>query len=195
MSDLVRAVRINEEVKSIVDASRAISIVALNAFLAARKSTGQSAGFSVVSRELRRLAGAFEAGMDGLDRIISELAGRLAQSIRDRRILAYIEATVATEDPHPCLWTTLEHVIAKHNAIDEAIATQWRKMAKDIGDLERLAVTGGLLARSAKIEAAYGGDVARILTQVADQVERAMREIVDRLETIRKLTNGESDKT
>ncbi len=43
------------------------------------------------------------------------------------------------------------------------------------------------MSRSAKIEAAYGGDVTRVLTQVADQVEETVGEIVQRLRNIRAL--------
>lgn len=190
MSDLIRAVRVNEEIKHILDASREISIVALNAFLTARQAGTRSLGFSVVSRELRALAGKFETAMIALDDIISTLAADLAQSIRDRRQLGYIEAAIAQPDSHACLVPTLARAVTHHENIELAVAGGWLRLEDDIGRVLKLAETGGVLARSAKIEAAYGGDMARVLTQVAGQIETAIGEIVTRLGEIRAMTEG-----
>lgn len=190
MSDLIRAVRVNEEIKHILDASREISIVALNAFLTARQAGTRSLGFSVVSRELRALAGKFETAMIALDDIISTLAADLAQSIRDRRQLGYIQAAIAQPDSHACLRPTLARATTHHDAIETAVAGGWLRLEDDIGRVLKLAETGGVLARSAKIEAAYGGDMARVLTQVAGQIETAIGEIVTRLGEIRAMTEG-----
>lgn len=188
MSDLLRAVRVNEEIKCVLDASRQINIVALNAFLTARQAGERSRGFAVVSRELRTLAGRFDTAMSVLDDVISRLAADLAQSIRDRRQLAYIEAAVSQPDPHPCLWTTLARVIDHHDAIDANIGAGWRRLERDIGSVLRLAESGGVLARAAKIEAAYGGDMARVLTHVAEEIEGYIGDIVIRLASIRRMT-------
>lgn len=188
MSDLIRAVRVNEEIKSVLDASRQISIVAINAFLTARQAGERSRGFSVVSRELRALAGKFEGAMATLDEVISGLAADQAQSIRDRRMLGYIEAAVTQPDPHACLWPTLERVIAHHNDIDASIAAGWQRLGREVAAVLRLAESGGVLARSAKIEAAYGGEMARVLTQVAEEIEGQIGEIVARLRAIRLMT-------
>ena len=134
MSDLIHAVRVNEEIKSVLDASRQISIVAINAFLSARLAGERSRGFAVVSRELRALAGKFESAMAGLDEVISGLAADLAQSIRDRRQLGYIETAVAQPDPHACLWPALERIIAHHNGIDASITAGWQRLGRDVAE-------------------------------------------------------------
>jgi hypothetical protein len=129
--------------------------------------------------------------MAGLDDIISSLAADLAQSIRERRLLGYIEATVATPDPHHSLWPTLERAIAKHDRIEAAVSAGWHRLEKNIGGVLRLAESGSILARSAKIEAAYGGGMTRLLTEVAEQVETAIADIGACLANIRKLTASE----
>lgn len=190
MSDLIRAVHVNEEIKRILDASRVISIVALNAFLTARQAGIRSLGFSVVSRELRAIAGKFETAMVALEDVISTLAADLAQSIRDRRQLGYIETALAQPDSHACLRPTLASALHHHETIEAAVAGGWQRLEADIMRVLKLAESGGVLARSAKIEAAYGGDMARVLTEVAEQMETAIGEIVTRLATIRAMAGG-----
>ena len=59
---------------------------------------------------------------------------------------------------------------------------------RDVAAVLRLAESGGVLARSAKIEAAHGGEMARGLTQVAEQIDGHIGDIVVRLRAIRTMT-------
>jgi hypothetical protein len=107
MSDLTLAVHVNAEVKHIVDASREINIVALNALLTARQAGARSRGFAVVSRELRELAARLESAMDNLDEVISRLTNDIAQSVRDRRLISSMELAIAEPNSHPCVLDAL----------------------------------------------------------------------------------------
>lgn len=187
MSDLNRAVRVNEEIKRIVDVSRRINIVALNALLTARRAGARSLGFAVVSRELRAFAARLETAMAGLDDVISRLAVSLAEGLKEKRLLAYIEATVA-DTAHPSLLDTYMKVIEKSHRAAAAVDDDWRSLGRSIGSALRLSGTGLALARGARIEAAYGADMTPVLSLVATQVEAANAEIVDRLKAIRDMT-------
>jgi len=184
MSDLALAVRVNEDVKHIVDASRQINIVALNALLTARQAGVRSRGFAVVSRELRGLSGQLETAMLSLDELISQLTHDLAQSLRDRRLITSIELAVAEPDPHPCIWDALTRAMSKHDSIEAAIVVDWQHLDQALKVAQRLIAMGGPLARSAKIEAAYGGGMAPVLRHVAEQVDMTVTQIVERLRKI-----------
>jgi hypothetical protein len=188
MSDLTRAVRINREIKYIIGASRQVNLVAINALLTSRQAGKRSLGFAVVSRELRMLASSLESLMEGLDKVISSLAGHLAENLRTSRILAYIDKTLdSTDEPHAALQSARSSLAGKNNRFGTAIAHDWLLLGQHVQQALRLTEMGGALSRSAKIEAAYGGDMARVLTQVADQVEETVGEIVQRLRNIRVL--------
>jgi methyl-accepting chemotaxis protein len=189
MSDLARAVRINEEIKHITSASRQISLVALNALITARQAGVRSRGFAVVSRELRMLAARLETAMEVLDGVISALANNLAESLKAHRTLASIETTVGSSDsPHASLWPALSTVMHKHDEFKNAVARDWLHLQDNIRTALRMTEIGGALSRSAKIEAAYGGEMTQVLTQVAEQIETTVGEIVVRLRGIRSLT-------
>lgn len=190
MSDLARAVRVNEEIKRIVDVSRRINIVALNALLTARQAGARSRGFAVVSRELRQYAARLETAMNGLDVVISRLAVSLAEGLREKRLLSYIEATVA-ETAHGTLLDTYARTIDKSRAAERIVAADWQSLARSIDHALKLSRMGVALARSAKIEAAYGADMTPVLMLVASHVESATGDIIGRLGTIRDITRRE----
>lgn len=188
MSDLLRAVRINEEIKRIVLASRQINLVALNALLTARQAGARSRGFAVVARELRTLSGSLEGTMNDLDATISTLTNDLAEGLKGRRVLAYVEAAVAADtSARTVMALTSAAARTRYGRIQETIADGWLRLGREVRRAIKLAEFGGAISRSAKVEAVSGGDMSRVLTQVADQVESAIAHISTRLRGIRTL--------
>lgn len=188
MSELVAAVRVSEDVKVVADASRRISLVALNALLTARQAGARSRGFSVVSRELRQLAARLEAVMADIDLTVSELVHDLAATSRGARLLGSLEATLAaTAEPHPALAATLTAARGRHRARQAEVADCWRRLRQQVGQASRLTEMGLALSRSARIESVYGGDMAATMGQVAGQVESAIEGIGGRLKGIGRL--------
>ncbi|HTY99928.1 MAG TPA: methyl-accepting chemotaxis protein [Rhodocyclaceae bacterium] len=185
MSDLILAVHINKDVRHIVDASREINIVALNALLTARQAGARSRGFSVVARELRQLAARLEVAMGKLDEVISRLATDLAQTMRDQRLIRSIELALAEPEAHSCLRDSLARATARQDSLETAVDARWTQLRRELHGARRLAEIGGPLARSAKIEAAYGGDMTPVLRQVAEQIESTMAQIIGLLGKIR----------
>ena len=66
----------------------------------------------------------------------------------------------------------------------EAIATQNRRLSQTIADTAQLVELGSVLARSAKIEAAYGGSFSAALMQVSSDFEHTIAEIHRSLEQL-----------
>lgn len=182
----------NEEIKRIVEVSRHINIVALNALLTARQAGARSRGFAVVSHELRAYAARLEAAMDGLDAVISRLAVGIAEALKEKRLMSYIEAAVA-ETAHGRLLDTYARVIDESGKVAAAVNRDWLVLGRAIREALKLSTMGVALARSAKIEAAYGADMTPVLTLVAGQVEAAAGEIIARLCRIRDMTTNDEE--
>ena len=64
------------------------------------------------------------------------------------------------------------------------IATQNRRLSQTIADTAQLVELGSVLARSAKIEAAYGGSFSAALMQVSSDFEHTIAEIHRSLEQL-----------
>lgn len=190
MSELVVAVRVSEDVKVVADASRRISLVALNALLTARQAGARSRGFSVVSRELRQLATRLEAVMEEIDRLVSDLVHDLAATSRSTRQLDYLAAAqAASVEPHPCLTATLATARSRHQTRRTQVDESWLQLRQSIQQATRLADMGHALSRNARIESVYGGDMAPMMGQVAEQVESAIGGIGGRLQDIGRLAS------
>jgi hypothetical protein len=191
MSDLIRAVHIHEEIKNIVGASRQINLVALNALLTARQAGVGALGFSVVARELRTLVVRIESAMSELEQVIHALSGSLAENLKHKRVLAYMSQTASgCGAVHPALSKALAAVSHHHTKLDTIVSNDWMQLSSHIGQALQLSGLGDALARNAKVEAAHGGTMAPVLTQVACRIEDAIGQISDRLRSIQRLTRS-----
>jgi hypothetical protein len=186
-SDLEQTILINEEIKRIVSSSAEMRLSAINAMLTARRSGKASLGFAVVSTELRT----FSRQLDGYMRALSELIARLiysvARMLNESRIERILKATLDQSDKAcEMLGKTVDQKVAQICRIREGIARDWQLLSVELGRAERLCTMGVALSRSAKIEAAHGGDMASTLGQVAIQIEETvgcMRDILMTLKT------------
>lgn len=186
MSDLIKAIRINEEIKHVLDDSRQINLVALNALLTARQAGERSRGFSVVARQLRALSGELEQAMSALDAVIASLVGNIAEALKEERLNSYIAgAHAATETPPPCLERMRVAARGRVARRQEAAERCWARLDTDVRRTLRLSEMGGALSRNAKVEAAHGGAMAAMLTQVAGQIEQTVENITRRLRALR----------
>jgi len=68
----------------------------------------------------------------------------------------------------------------------EQIAALNRRLSQMIADTAQLVELGSVLARSAKIEAAYGGPFSTALMQVSSDFERTIGDIQRSLESLTK---------
>ena len=93
-SDLSKSVAINQGLKQVVDISRQINLVAMNAILVAKRAGAQSAGFKVVAMELRIFRQKMEESMDKLSLMIFQLVRRIADLRKLEKNLRSITATM-----------------------------------------------------------------------------------------------------
>jgi len=174
-ADLERAVTVNEEIKRIVVTSSEVRLAAMNAMLTAKRAGERSLGFAVVSSELRVFSGQLDGFMQALAALISGLIQRVAELLKQTRVLRALRMTMDQSDGARELLAALARRKQEHiQSTRQGILQDWEVLSLQLERAQRLCGTGAALSRSAKIEAAHGGDMASTLRQVAEQIEETV---------------------
>jgi len=172
-------VQVNEEIKKVTSLSFGVNMVALNAMLVSKRAGDRSRGFGVVSSELRIFSGKLRDVMNGLGLrifdLINDVAAMQKQSHeRDHmnramgqgdKIREFMGASIARKEMH------LVQIIQAMEKDRDHLLLQVRRTLQ-------LSDMGTSLARSAKIESVYAGDMSDTLKQVANQIEGIVEEIL-----------------
>jgi len=187
-SSLVQAIRINNGIRQVVEASRQVNYVALNALLISRKAGAGSLGFAVVARELRSMSRDLEKYMNQLDQVISHLVRDVAATISRTRQLDYMHAALRTcHQPPACMARTLAGMRTRIAEREDEIARDWASFSFSFDRAMRLSELGGVLSRNAKVEAAHGGAMANALRLVAEEIEKHVGRVAELLQGLRRL--------
>lgn len=185
---LARIVRVNEEIKAIVATAFKINLMALNAIFLAKRAGTAALGFGVLSNELRRFAEDLTREMAALRVMTAGSVSTVSSLMQQRRLNSILAATVkeCADAQIPALTPVVER--GERN-MDEQL-TRLRALDKSLhgalADTNRLAELGGVLARSAKIEAAYGGRYSTALMQVSTDFAEVIELIKLSLEKLTK---------
>lgn len=174
----------NERVKDVMRVSAEVNLVALNAMLAAHGAGEGSRGFGVVSFELRALSRRLDREMLNLVETFSGVVRDTAVLQKRRRMLRLLNQANRGEQAAGLLGGLL---LRKGNELHEAdrmIRDKRQFVGAQVDRTLRLCATGHALARSAKIEAVYGGAMVVTLRQVANQIEEAVSQILATLKQI-----------
>lgn len=187
--ELRRIVRINEEIKSVVATAFKINLMAMNAIFLAKRAGQSALGFGVLSNELRRFATDLQAQMGTLREMTYGSVTTVTALVKQSRINRLLERT--RQDSSGAGRGIVEHFLrTRHTEAllrrQEQIAALNRKLNQMIADTAQLVELGSVLARSAKIEAAYGGVFSASLMQVSSDFEQNIGHIQRSLEAITK---------
>lgn len=184
-ADLLRIVRINEEIKAVVGVAFKINIMALNAIFLAKRAGTTALGFGVLSHELRLFSQELRQRMTALRDLIYACVGEVSAVLQDIRLTRLLRA--AGEN---CALPALAGVVQRREADHAAHVTRLGGLRKELrralDDAYQLVELGGVLAKSAKIEAAYGQSYAAALTQVSGEFDGVVEEIRSSLEALRR---------
>lgn len=187
--ELRRIVRINEEIKSVVATAGKINLMAMNAIFLAKRAGRAALGFGVLSNELRCFAMDLQKQMGQLRETTFGGVATVTALVRQAKLervfertrqqsagagRAVIDAFLRAREIQGSSWQT------------ERIATLDRRLTQMIADTTQLVELGGVLARSAKIEAAYGGSFSAALTQVSRDFEQTIGAMQRALENLTK---------
>lgn len=182
--DLMRIVRINEEIKSVVNVAFKINIMALNAIFLAKRAGTAARGFGVLSNELRVFSQDLRDCMSSLTGLVHacvEDVSRMLQDIRHTRLLR--QAVAMSSKPEVAAVLAAREVENERHA--QSLAGQRRQLKRSLEEAFRMVELGGVLAKSAKIEAAYGQSFAVPLSQVSSEFDGVVEEIRVSLESLR----------
>lgn len=180
--DLLHIVRISEEIKSVVAVAFRINIMALNAIFLAKRAGTAARGFGVLSNELRNFSGQLRETMLSLDGLIHASVIEVSYLLRNSRYTDILRATGQSGALRAVL-ERRDRDAARHG---EKLSALRRALRSTLDDAARLVDLGGVLAKSAKIEAAYGASFAASLAQVSGEFDGVVEEIRISLEALRK---------
>lgn len=187
--ELRRIVRINEEIKSVVATAFKINLMAMNAIFLAKRAGQTALGFGVLSNELRRFAMDLQKQMTALREMTYGSVATVTALVKQARLNRVLERArkessgLGRSIIDEFMRSRHGQVYARHR---EQIAALNRRLSQMIADTAQLVELGSVLARSAKIEAAYGGPFSTSLMQVSSDFERTIGEIQRSLESLTK---------
>lgn len=187
--ELRRIVRINEEIKTVVKTAYRINLMAMNAIFLAKRAGQSALGFGVLSNELRRFATDLEQQMIALGQATAGSVAIVTAMVKETRAVKVLERA------------RVQSSGLGRDVIDEALrrrqGTTFSERLEQVAALNRnldmmiettvsLVEMGGVLARSAKIEAAYGGSFSQSLKQVSSDFEGTIGEIRKSLDSLKR---------
>jgi methyl-accepting chemotaxis protein len=185
--ELRRIVRINEEIKSVVARAFKINLMAMNAIFLAKRAGQSALGFGVLSNELRRFAMDLQRQMAQLREMTYGSVATVTALVKQARLTNVLERArkESTGIGRGVIDEFMRgrHALGRHR---EQIGALNRRLSQMIADTTQLVELGSVLARSAKIEAAYGGPFSAALMQVSCDFERTIGEIQHSLESLSK---------
>jgi hypothetical protein len=187
--ELRRIVRINEEIKMVVSTAFKINLMAMNAIFLAKRAGQSALGFGVLSNELRRFASDLQQQMAGLREATYGSVATVTAMLKQSRISRLLErARIEAQGDGKALIQGLanhrdESILAM---CDAQMAALNRRLSHMIADTAQLVELGSVLARSAKIEAAYGGAFSVSLMQVSSDFETTIGDIQRSFENLTK---------
>lgn len=188
--ELRHIVALNEEVKRIVKTAFRINLMAMNAIFLAKRAGHSALGFGVLSQELCRFAAELEQQMRALGLATAHSVAAATATLKETHLLAAFRRTRAQcqETGQASLDRALHlHGESRLSECAEQVSAFNRSHRMMIDDAVRLIEMGGVLARSAKIEAAYGGNLSQALRQVSGDFEATIGDIRESLNRLRKL--------
>lgn len=186
--DLLGIVRINEEIKMVVGVAFKINIMALNAIFLAKRAGTAALGFGVLSHELRVFSQDLRTRMQSLAGLIHACVNEVSSLLQQQRYSRLLQEAAELAPPSSRIGGVLARRDSERELHAAALAGLRRQLRRAIEDAFQLVELGGVLAKSAKIEAAYGQSFARPLAQVSSEFDGVVEEIRTSLESLRKST-------
>jgi hypothetical protein len=185
-NELQRIVLVNEQIKSVVATAFSINLMALNAIFLAKRAGQAALGFGVLSNELRGFSVDLADVMKTLRNMTSDSVNVVSDQVRRSRTLDILLRLKAADVPRG--QAAVNAAFARHAGEVERHAAELRerqrRLRQVLADVRQRVELGGVLARSAKIEAAYGGSFAQPLMQVSSDFDKTIDAIRGSLDSL-----------
>lgn len=185
-SELRRAAVISDRIRLLHRQSYLMKLRASNAMVITRSRSTRVPGFEVVSAQMSTLSRELAGTLDALRTSTQAWVAAVSREMAARRQVNLLElAATAGDECARRIAPVLATLCQRTSAMPAALRT----LTFHLDDARRLAATACVLARTAKIEAVYGGTLAQNLltaaaefTELADSVDAAVRAITRNLE-------------
>lgn len=189
-SDLLRIVHINEGIKEVAGCATSINIVALNAIVRAAQAGDAARGFGQVSIEIRAFSSSLKTCMYNITQLTNSAVDAVTSRLKTSRLHDILRR--ATNDPVGAahLSVAMRNTTAGMAACDERLQAQRDSLATELTEAGRLSNLGQALSRSARIEAAYGGEYAEPLVHLTDEFASVITRITISLRRVTQLACG-----
>jgi len=187
-TELARIVRVNEEIKSIVSTAFKINLMALNAIFLAKRAGHAARGFGVLSNELRRFAQDLTREMTQLREMTAATVSTVTGVVQQKRLNGILDEAIRR-----CPTSGSDYQLVQrrgHKQLGDRhgqLSALDKRLRRSLEDTSQLVELGGVLARSAKIEAAYGGNFSASLMQVSSDFGDVITLIQQSLERLGRL--------
>lgn len=184
--DLLRIVRINEEIKAVVGVAFKINIMAMNAIFLAKRAGTAARGFGVLSNELRVFSQDLRTCMESLTTLIHGCVNEVSVVLQNNRHTRLLGEAATLSGNFPKAVAVLKNREQDNDRHQSQLSSLRNRLRLALDDAFRLVELGGVLAKSAKIEAAYGQSFAGALAQVSGEFDKIVEEIRVSLESLRR---------
>ena len=194
--ELVRAVSIAEGVKQIVAIATRVRSIATNAILLAHRAGDLARGFGVLSRELRGFTEQVTAEMNTLSEVTMELVAEVSTLVRQNQRTELLrrarQALGAESDYTDTIGAILKRHAADAGKRAQSITKLHERLDQALIATDRVGQFGTVLARTALIESAYGGEHGPALSGVAREFNQTILQIIDAMRGVRLASHTRS---
>ncbi len=175
VSELSLIAEVSEKIKEAVHASESISLIAINANLTAGRAGGRAAGFCVVASELRRFSERMVADMAAWSNVIYRVVRETAHGRKQAHVLYKLQETAGmTPKARAAIAAASERCRLELGESTQRNSECVIQLLDMIHRTEKQHMTGEMIARSALIEAAYGGSMQPVLRQIAETIGHSL---------------------
>lgn len=185
---LMQVIDTSECVKAVVLSAHRINLLALNALLLSRKSGDAAAGFGEVSAELRLFSRQLSLQMTELRNQAAVAVVQISAALKRghlQRLLQRVEPQAAAP-----LAPALARMAEQQLLFEQLAASRQRQLRQLLELAHRHCRYGAVIARFAKIEAAYGQALSRQLAAIADDFTLLMDGVLPQIERLWRLEGG-----
>lgn len=188
-SELIRVAALRQGIRLIVSSAFRVNTMGLNAILLAKRFGEQAKGFGVISGELRSFSKSLGQSMQQLSEDSAELVSVATHQLKLKRRLQLLQ-TAADARAHAGLASACGRAQDDDAAMSLRLLQLRQRMQERIDDAYQSCLFGTVIARSARIEAAYAGSSGLALTEASFEFARQVDQVLPSLELLQRAVKG-----
>ena len=184
--ELQRVTALKEGIKNIAIHAFQINLLGINAIVLAKQFGEKARAFGVISKELREFSQSLRQQMQGLASMSSELVSLATQELKLERQLSLLQQAQSQLDNPATLTLCINQCQYTTSTLNRQIAQAHQRMHAWLEGAYQVCLFGSVIARSAKIEAAYARGMGIGLTEASDEFADYIDQVLPNLEILKK---------